>query len=328
MSRIDDDHTARRNAERIALQKRTEEQKAKRNQDEATAFSKLLKQGKEQPQAQQQQQARRPASFAQQILSEATRSEQSNASHLSQSGAGARKSAFGELMGAKDGNAPQTPQQAEGRAGGGEALVQQGAAEPMRQQAELRETHQTHQGRTEDAKGGNERLEERSGSHEKTNDVLAGRRGGELRTGREQGGSGQGGGDQQGRDSNSDKSGAAGAFRFNPALMAPVGVARPKEVPNSERLRRIATEIAQKIVERVRVGTNAIGNAEFQIDLRSDVLSGLSIKLSMQNGKLKAAFSGNNREVLKLLGEHAETLKEALGKRGLTLEELKIEERA
>lgn len=317
MSRIDDDQSARRNAERIALQKRTEEQKVKKNQDEASAFSRLLSQGKQE--SQQPQNTRRPASFAQQILSEATRSEQTNTSsdaHSPRGDASLRKAAFQELV------APKQPgsQQAE-------APLQQGFADATQQQTEVRAQHQTHQGRTEDAKGGDERLEDRSSSHGKTSDVLADRRGGELRAGREQGGGGKGS-DQQGRDPNSDKSGAAGAFRFNPALMAPVGVARPKEIPGSDRLRQIATEIAQKIVERVRIGTNAIGNAEFQIDLRSDVLSGLSIKLSTQNGKIKATFSGRNREVLKLLGEHAETLKEALGKRGLTLEDLKFEERA
>ena len=128
--------------------------------------------------------------------------------------------------------------------------------------------------------------------------------------------------DQQGGSTN-----LGGGFRFNPALMAPVPVARPRENSGSERLRQIANEIAQKIVERVRVGTNASGAAEFQIDLRSNVLSGLSIKVSGGRGKIKLAFSGTDKEVLKALGESAEDLKQALGGRGLKLDELRIEER-
>jgi flagellar hook-length control protein FliK len=104
-----------------------------------------------------------------------------------------------------------------------------------------------------------------------------------------------------------------------------VPVAKPKPTAGSERLRAIANEIAQKIVERVRVGTNAAGNAEFQIDLRSDVLSGLSIKLSAKNGKIHAVFSGGDRDVLKMLEEQREGLKNALAGRGLTLEDLRIE---
>ncbi|MFP2932842.1 flagellar hook-length control protein FliK [Pyxidicoccus sp. 3LG] len=136
------------------------------------------------------------------------------------------------------------------------------------------------------------------------------------------GGKGSGGG---GKDKKEGGAEMAPGFRFNPALMAPVPVAKPKDTAGSERLRAIATEIAQKIVERVRVGTNAAGNAEFQIDLRGDVLSGLSIKVSAKNGKISAVFSGSNREVLKMLEEQRDGLKTALGGRGLKLEDVKFE---
>jgi flagellar hook-length control protein FliK len=140
--------------------------------------------------------------------------------------------------------------------------------------------------------------------------------------------------DRADKDSESNSSetdhplaGASSAFRFNPALMAPVPVATPKDSKSSERARAIATEIAQKIVERVRVGTDRSGRAEFQIDLRGDVLSGLSIRISAGNGKIQASFSASDRAVAKLLRKNADELKQALCKRGLTLEELRIEER-
>jgi len=118
-----------------------------------------------------------------------------------------------------------------------------------------------------------------------------------------------------------------GTFRLNPALMAPVPVAKPKETSASERLRALANEIAQKIVERVRIGTNASGAAEFQIDLRSNVLSGLNIQVSGSKGRIKAVFSGRDSKVLKLLREQSDSLKKAMEGRGLKLEELRIEER-
>jgi len=108
-------------------------------------------------------------------------------------------------------------------------------------------------------------------------------------------------------------------------LMEPAPIVRPKSTGDSERLRRIASEIAQKIVERVRVGTNKAGNAEFQIDLRSDVLSGLSLRVSASAGKIDVVFSGSDRNSLKTVEEQSEALRTALDVRGLTLSNIKFE---
>ena len=99
------------------------------------------------------------------------------------------------------------------------------------------------------------------------------------------------GGGRRGGRGDQKGGGEGAAFRFNPALMAPVPVAAPKASSNSDRLRALASEIAQKIVERVRVGKNAEGNAEFQIDLHSSVLAGLSIKVSGSNGRMNSSAS-------------------------------------
>ncbi|MCL2012567.1 MAG: hypothetical protein FWG75_07270 [Cystobacterineae bacterium] len=111
----------------------------------------------------------------------------------------------------------------------------------------------------------------------------------------------------------------------NPALMEPAPLVRPKPTGDSERLRRIASEIAQKIVERVRVGTNKAGNAEFQIDFRSDVLSGLSMRVSSSGGKISVVFSGSDKNALKVVEEQSDALHTALDVRGLTLTHLKFE---
>ena len=60
---------------------------------------------------------------------------------------------------------------------------------------------------------------------------------------------------------------------------------------------------------------------------RSNVLAGLSINVSSRNGRIKAVFSGSDRDVLKMLEEHREGMKAALVARGLTVEELRIEAR-
>jgi hypothetical protein len=180
--------------------------------------------------------------------------------------------------------------------------------------------------RGDDERRGDQSMEERDKALQGDAAARAGSRKGPLKAEDASSGGGKGAG-QSGQDQQGKPGGAPSPFRLNPALMAPTPVARPRDMAGSARLRAVANEIAQKIVERVRVGENAAGKAEFQIDLRSNVLSGLSIKVSGSNGKIKAVFSGNDRDVLKMIEEQADTLKQALGGRGLKLDELKFEER-
>jgi flagellar hook-length control protein FliK len=288
MSRVEDDRQAQRAAERLVQEKHLQESKAKQRQEGESAFSRLVQQQK----AAQQQPAQKP----QQNLG------QSVLARLKQEG----KS--GELRGKQN-----------------ETGKPEGQATQARKQEQTAAQTRT-ESRSADAKVTHETLEERSEAFTQDGEqqalgAQAGREAkGSLKTNAD-GGGGKGG---DGKDKDKGSELAAG-FRFNPALMAPVPVAQPKPTAGSERLRAIANEIAQKIVERVRVGTNAAGNAEFQIDLRNDVLKGLTIKLTAKNGKIQATFSGNDREVLKMLEEQRETLKKALAGRGLTLEELKVE---
>ncbi len=187
---------------------------------------------------------------------------------------------------------------------------------------------QSESGRTADAKAGHDGLEAKKAADDESSDKASGLRktsdAGGIKTDADQGGGQQKKGDGESKDGR----GAEQQFRFNPALMAPPPLAQKRGEFGSDRLRRVAAELAQKIVERVRVGTNQLGNAEFQIDLRSDVLSGLSVKVSSQQGKIRAVFSGSDRQVLKMLEDHKEALQNALEARGLRLEELKIEGRS
>ena len=197
----------------------------------------------------------------------------------------------------------------------------QGAQLTRSEQGEVRrESHRDTSSRLDERGKSSMQSSERSGA------LAADGKAAALRTEGQGNNGGSGGGQQQGEGGGGQKDGGAAAgFRFNPALMAPVPVARPRETATSDRLRAVANEIAQKIVERVRVGTNAAGKAEFQIDLRSNVLSGLSIKVSSRNGRIDASFSGSNREVLALLEQNAESLRKTLSGRGLTLGDLVVQ---
>ncbi len=302
MSRVEDDRQAQRAAERLVQEKRLQESKSKQLQGES-AFSKVFQEQKAQ---QAPQQPKTPQGQPQQQ--------------------GLGKSVLARLtQDAKTEKRGEQTQLAEGR------------------QADSAQTSQAAQGRQKDQGVERSRVESRLADAKTTDDALsergdaltqssenaaagsqASRSKGALKADAD--GGGKGGGD--GKDKKDGAPEMAAGFRFNPALMAPVPVAKPKSTAGSERLRAMANEIAQKIVERVRVGTNAMGNAEFQIDLRGDVLSGLSIKLTAKNGKIQAVFSGKDREVLKMLEEQRENLKSALAGRGLTLEDMRVEARS
>ncbi|WNG35188.1 flagellar hook-length control protein FliK [Archangium violaceum] len=298
MSRVEDDRQAQRAAERLVQEKQLQESKAKQRQEGESAFSRLVQQQKaalpQQPKTPQQQQ-----SLGKSVLA-----------RLQQEGKSGELRGQQRQLGKSETTQP-----------GSQGQVTQG------RQQDQGVTQTRRESRASDAKVTREALEERGEALSKDSEHAAdgvqarlqGR--GSLKTNADGGGK-QGDGD--GKDKK-DGSEMGASFRFNPALMAPVPVAKPKPTAGSERLRAIANEIAQKIVERVRVGTNAAGNAEFQIDLRNDVLSGLSIKLTAKNGKIQAVFSGSDRDVLKMLEEQRDGLKSALAGRGLTLEELRVE---
>ena len=299
MSRVEDDRQAQKAVERLVQEKRLQESKAKQRQEGESAFSKLVQQQKSAQTQQPQQQS----------LGKTVQA------RLQQEGKA------GDLRGQQ-----RQTGMSEGKVAGGR---QSETAQPQLAQSRGSDQGVTQtrvESRAADAKNTSEALDERGEALDKDSESAAmgvqARREGKGSIKADADGGGKGGGD--GKDKK-DGAEAAASFRFNPALMAPVPVAKPKPTSGSERLRAIANEIAQKIVERVRVGTNAAGNAEFQIDLRNDVLKGLSIKLSAKNGKIHATFSGSDKEVLKMLEGQRETLKNALAGRGLTLEELRVE---
>jgi hypothetical protein len=342
MSRVEDDRQAARLAERQVEARRNEESQRNKKSAEASTFKKLV--GQTQQQAQQAQaraaQANVKDPHAQENIGQSAIAmllESSEANQAEEAkGKTQNESAFKSRLGSKTfgENVKQTTSH-EGEQGSQvrQSDQQTGTQQLKQANTEKANTSQAGAHRKVDAKLGRDGLEERyeaseSSSLNANTGGVGGARGekGGLKADADKGGGGGGG------QSGKDEKGGAGAmqpgFRFNPALMAPVPVAKQKDVSGSERLRKVANELAQKIVEKVRVGTNAAGKVEFQVDLRSDVLKGLSVKVSSHNGKIKAVFQGSDRDVLKLVDEQKEALTQALAARGLSLEDFKVEARA
>ena len=334
MSRVDDDRDAARVQARLAEAKRNEEGLKTKKATENNAFSKLVQGQKKDVQAKQEGNLARSAIA--QLLEAAEAGHADEAKHLDQGAQGAhQESAFKSKLGAR-GQEQKVQQNTRSDGKQTEQVKEQGGHENV-QTANSRSADQSGnakaaQGRSGDAKVSRERLDERKEAGESSSSsATAGAAGasgkgekGEIKTDTDKGGGGQGG------SKDKDGGGAAAAnpgFRFNPALMQPMSVAKAKEASGSERLRKVANELAQKIVENVRIGTNAMGKTEFQIDLKGDVLAGLSVKVSAKNGKISAVFSGSDKDILKMIEEQGDALKAALGARGLTLEDFKTESR-
>lgn len=307
MSRVDDDRDAARVAERLLQQAKQAEAKTKDRAAGDSAFARTLTKGQgERTTSEKKKSADDHSSIAQSVLEEALLS----GDEMKQQG-GKLGSAFQHRM--------RGAQQETGK------RTEQGRSQ------DLNRNEQAQSSRGESVATGSREFNAHTGEMKRKDEEVsnlslgASARGkGDLETEGESSGKGGGGSD---KDQNSGGF-TGGSFRLNPALMAPVAPARPKDVQGNAKLRALAQEIAQKIVERARVGTNAAGQAEFQIDLRSNVLKGLSIKISGGNGKIKATFSGSDKEILRMLREQGEGLKQALAGRGLSLEEFKVEERA
>jgi hypothetical protein len=287
VSRVEDDRDAARLAERIAQQKRAEETRKKEGQAADSAFSRLVGGQKAEKQKGERQQAEGQGVAKSAIARLLEKKDQ--VGHVKDHSAEERAAL--EQHGDRDGQArlrgrtsarafddkAQAAKTSDSSRGEEVKLAaDRGDASVAGHKAiEQADGARGGQGRSSDAKQDRESLEGKQSEKDGKAAAKGGMRGreGANKTDADQGGQGQGGKkDDQGGNQNAM---AAQGFRFNPALMAPPPVAKKNETQSSDRLRRLATEIAQKIVERVRVGTNAAGNAEFQIDLKGEVLNGL-----------------------------------------------------
>ncbi len=332
MSRVDDDRQAARAAERQMEARRNEELQKGKKAAESTTFKKLVGQQQTQGQVQQRQSAEKQHELGKSAIASLL---EGSEAHAKDETKGAREGQQTFTSRLKGSNASETLNKATRNEGEHQQAVGEGGRQVDQQTTQTAQTDKGNtsrglEGRKADPAHGRAALEEAHESSELSSTGGAGAAGGargekgDLKADADKGGGGQGGGGQ--KDSK-DSPAMQPGFRFNPALMAPVPVAKQKDVSGSERLRKVANELAQKIVEKVRIGTNAAGKVEFQIDLRSDVLKGLSVKVSSHNGKIKAVFQGSDRDVMKLIEEQKESLTKALAARGLTLEDFKIEGR-
>jgi len=110
-----------------------------------------------------------------------------------------------------------------------------------------------------------------------------------------------------------------------PAFHVPMqvdGIRGPIQVEKSAPV--MPTKMIDQIVQEVRLGINALGEAEFQFDLKSDVLEGLKLKISSKDGRVSAAFIAENVHVKDTIDKSAQELIKALQMRGLEVANFQV----
>ena len=240
MSRVDDDRQDQRIEQARLLQKQQADAKSRDLKAQDSAFAKKMAttQTEQGVAGKQSADAKQSTMSAYESLldnmgsaEQAQSSKENQKDSLGKSVLKQATSAFQEKI--KQSRSGEGERMGESRAASTDAQTQinEGRAE------DARDAEHTSEGRSSDAKTQRDEAKKSAGQG-----AFAGRAGGEekLKTGADGGGGKGSGGDSGG---NSDPS--AAGFRFNPALMAPVPVAKPKDNSSSERVRKIAQEIAQ-----------------------------------------------------------------------------------
>ena len=86
----------------------------------------------------------------------------------------------------------------------------------------------------------------------------------------------------------------------------------------------VSQKVIDEVVEAVRIGTNRAGDREIQLDLKSTVLDGLTIRVSVHNDKIVAVLEAATHDVKSRLESHMGELMHALEQKNLKVENLEI----
>jgi len=110
---------------------------------------------------------------------------------------------------------------------------------------------------------------------------------------------------------------------------SPLGEPGPLEIPadgpsvEEKHLVSIPPQL-QDLVREVAVVVNAPGQQQVHIELNSNVLKGLHIRIDRQDGAVAIQFQSSSDEVASLLAKNVSALSDALLDRGVTLQDIRI----
>lgn len=80
----------------------------------------------------------------------------------------------------------------------------------------------------------------------------------------------------------------------------------------------------QQLVREISVVVNAPGQQQVNIEMNSNVLKGLHIRIDRQDGAVAIQFQSSSDEIARLLTKNVDALADALNERGVTLRDIRI----
>jgi flagellar hook-length control protein FliK len=104
--------------------------------------------------------------------------------------------------------------------------------------------------------------------------------------------------------------------RFDSSLSAERVGSTPVEVPPE----------LQQLVREISVVVNAPGNQQVHIELNSQVLKGLHIRIDRQNGAIAIQFQSASAEVSRLLSTNLNSLAQGLADRGVHVSDIRVKQ--
>lgn len=307
MSRVRD--SGKRDAERIAQEKRQDKANQKSAREEGGKFSKMMEgkkappkesqlPGKAGPRSAESQSPKQPSQAKKSPSSPTTEAGKSNQAAAAMEGSGQKQTAQNTLL-ARQGIA--NNRFSDTLAQTGHQNVSRSTSDATTQSKEVAEGKEHFNEEeaqiTREAQGGQQRLEAISRDDQP--------RGG-------MGGNEPGDEDIEQLSDPTLASSAPGA--------APLQSSQP--TPSAPRL---PDAMIQEMVKRVLVGTNTEGDSQFHIEFKDDVLGGVRLEVSTSNGKINAKFITDDVNISRLLKASEGQLSRAFGHKGLNLARLEVE---
>jgi flagellar hook-length control protein FliK len=96
---------------------------------------------------------------------------------------------------------------------------------------------------------------------------------------------------------------------------------------SAERVGSTAVEVPpelQQLVREISLVVNAPGNQQVHIELNSNVLKGLNIRIDRQNGAIAIQFQSASADISRLLSTNLNSLAQALVDRGVNVSDIRV----
>jgi flagellar hook-length control protein FliK len=134
---------------------------------------------------------------------------------------------------------------------------------------------------------------------------------------------------REAQDSVQSKSGKHGESDANPAaagmVQAPATFEPSLQAAQIESKRVVAVPVdLQQLVREISVAVNAAGNQQVHIELNSNVLKGLNIRIEKQDGGMAIQFQSTSEQVAGLLIKNVEALSQGLADRGVSVADIRV----